>query len=87
MFVRTFKMGCPVHITASVDRAKDKLVVLAANLHHSHNTSSILASTYPENRRLDKSKQTLCTSLLGLGVSATNIRTLLKDASGNNKVK
>jgi len=76
-------MGCPVHIKASVDRSKDKLVVLAANLKHSHDTSSVMASTYPENRRLDDNERTMCASLLDLGMTVRSIRTLLKDASGN----
>jgi len=75
-------MGCPVHIAASVDREKNKLVVLAVNLQHTHETNVFIAGTYPENRRLDEAERGVCSTLLDLGVSARKVCSLLKGSSG-----
>ena len=82
VFCRTFKMNCPVHITASVDRDGEKLVVLDVNLDHNHDTNAFIAATYPENRRLDTTERRACAALLDLGVSVSRVRSLLKDSSG-----
>lgn len=69
---RTFKFGCPVHISASVDRDKGKLVVLGVELHHSHPTSASVVTSYPENRRLDANERSDC---------ARRCHSVLKEAS------
>jgi len=67
-----------VHVTASVDRDKDKLVVLDVMLQHSHDTNPLVASTHPEKCRLDDTAQKVCATLLDLGVAAKKLKNMQK---------
>ena len=69
-------------IKASVDRVQDRLVVFNVCLQHSHDVNTIIAAAYPENRRLDKTEQDVCSMLLDLGVSSRRIKSFLSHSSG-----
>jgi len=77
VFYRTFKMNCPVHITASVDQDCEKLLILDVNLDHNHDTNAFIAAAYPENRHLGTTERRVCATLLDLGVSVSRVRSLL----------
>lgn len=79
MLYRTFKCGCPVHISASVDRDKGKLVVLSVELQHSHATVASIASSYPENGQRDANDHRIHARVLKPAVARIDC-SLLKDA-------
>jgi hypothetical protein len=50
---RTYKTGCEMAFTVSVDRVKDRLVIGKGCFVHNHEVSHNTYRSYPENRRLD----------------------------------
>jgi len=75
---RTLKCGCPVHISASVDHDKGKLVVLSCELQHSHATGAPIASSSQKNGQQDANDD--CASDHKLRVARIDC-SLLKDIS------
>ena len=48
IFFRSWKLGCKVQITASVDRKRDKMIVNSVHLEHNHELSRDIYMRYPE---------------------------------------
>lgn len=78
---RTYKIGCPALIAASVDREKQKIVIRTINLNHSH---PMLGHMYPENRRQSLTPNVLSEAyrLIDIGVKTKNVREYISSVTG-----
>ena len=76
------KLGCTAHVTASVDRKRDKLIVRSLVDLHCHDRSEAIFKMYPENRRMGEEEKQTAQKLLELNVEARRIVHLIKDISG-----